>query len=116
MRRYGIARYLSSEQRERAARATYHRERILNTCQRGDCFHLGDGVDGTRAENGSCPLGMALYPDRRDESPVPSEVVYVLSKTGVNEKIRRAAARFAHDVDNGTIGPEDVAVALGVKS
>lgn len=113
MRRYGIARYLTAEQRERAARATYRSFEVSNACERGCCFERGDSVMATRTVvGGHCPLGVAF--DVR-ALPMPEDMEYELSKTGRNARIRKAAARFIHDVDSGRIGPDDVAAALGVE-
>ena len=117
MRRYAIARYLTPEQRERAAAATYVRRKIPNACRWNleDHWARGDTVAAARTENGSCPLGVALHPDQAGECPEPREVESELAITGENNAIWEAACRFIHDIDCGKIAPEDVPAALGVQ-
>lgn len=122
MRRYGVARYLTEEQRQRAATATYTLVDVGNGCERGDCWHLGEYVQAARhveedawgRTSYACPIGVAL--GRRD-APDPWEAEALIS-SGVSQRTnaRRLSAlsRFMHDVDSGKIGPDEVAEALGV--
>ena len=112
MRRYGIARFLTPEQRERAAAARYEMVEIGRTCVRGDCDDRPAFVPAARTPDGNCPLGEALG---SYATPTAWYVEFELSKTGENKAIRAAARRFIHDVDSGRIGPDDVAASLGVK-
>lgn len=106
MKRYGIARWLSQEQRERAARATY-------------AWYVwsSDALDNPtiRTTDGYCPLGVA-FDGALSSCPVPTAVAAALSPRGYSERIRRAAMTFVHDVDAGLISPDQVAAALGVET
>lgn len=120
MRRYGIARYLTQEQRERAARAPYTLVDVPNWCEDQVCQSSGEYIPALRvmtprptgADRCRCPLGVALG---FDDTPDPAGVEMHLAPSGHNRRIYAAARRFIHDVDSGKIGPDDIAVALGVE-
>lgn len=119
MRRYAVGRYLTVEQRERAAVAEYSQVEITNMCGRGCChdeFVWAIRAIGTMSAPLPyvCPLGMALD---TDDSPDAFEAESLLS-TGrsprVNLRRLKAIQDFIHAVDSGQIGTNDVAAALGV--
>ena len=113
MWRYGVARYLTPEQIERAATARYGVLEIDNWFDWGCCTAMT--LPATRTEDGACPLGVALD---GNSSLHPCEVEDALS-SGVSPRINRrrlnAIWRFVRDVDHGRIGPGQVAEALGYR-
>lgn len=115
MRRYAIAKYLTPEQRERAARATYARMEISNGCERGDCWHLGETVMAIRDTSRQvCPIGVALG---LTDSPDPWQAEAALgpgTRPDISIRRLRACQAYIHAVDSGQIGPDQVAASLGV--
>lgn len=100
MKTYAISWYLSSEQRERAARATY----VLR--REGDADVL------RTVDTNLCPLGVALC---MGESPNAFMVKARLDSTYQQPRLGRAAQEFIDAADSGRIPPEGVARALGVE-
>lgn len=121
MRRYGVARYLSQEQRERAASAEYTLVPISNGCERFDaCWGKGDYIPAARSvttvdgrEQCRCPLEVALDVTSCLDA-FDFEARMAKSWDGSNVGARKAAQIFIHDVDSGKIAPDQVAAALGV--
>lgn len=100
MKPYGIAKYLTDEQRERALSVEYRFVRLAG------CTQLR-----TFGNRYICPLGVALG---LNYSPDSRNVADRLMRAGRRHyAIAVTASRFILDVDSGVITPETLPAALG---